>query len=124
MLFGFEEQTQPLNDIELNAADVIARCLHNHHVGRDKAVTGEQIGRALAGWNGKFKTANNTPYLNGARVRKIINHIRTNGWCPRLIASSKGYYVSDDNEEMKQYVQSLRARANAINAIADKLEME
>ena len=123
MLFGFEEQTQPLNDIELHAASAIAECLRNHHVGKERAVTGEQIGRGMARYE-QYRTADDKPYLTGARVRKIINHIRFAGWCPRLIASSNGYYVSNDDEELKQYVQSLRARAKAIYAVADKLERD
>ena len=123
MIQGFEEQTQPLNDLELHAASAIAECLRNHHVGKEKAVTGDAIGRGMAQYK-QYRTEDEKPYLTGARVRKIVNYIRFAGWCPRLIANSNGYYVSNDAEELKQYVQSLRARANAINAVADKLEKE
>lgn len=56
------------------------------------------------------------------RIRKIINQIRLKGLVNNLLASSKGYYVSNDPDEIKKYVASLRERALAINAIADELE--
>lgn len=57
------------------------------------------------------------------RIRKMINQIRLKGLVKNLLASSKGYYVSNDSEEIKKYVASLRERAAAINAIADELEV-
>ena len=124
MLFGFEEQTAPLNDIELNAANIIADCLSRHHVGRGNAVTGAHIGNSLAQYAVEFRDQKGRAYLTGPRIRKIINYIRSNGMCPRLIASSNGYYVSNDRDEIDAYITSLRERASAITAIANKLENE
>ena len=59
--------------------------------------------------------------LTGARLRKLVNHIRTNGMLP-LIATSQGYYVSHDKEDIENQINSLRQRARSINACADGLE--
>jgi len=56
--------------------------------------------------------------LTGARLRKLVNHIRTNGMLP-LIATSQGYYVSHDKEDIENQINSLRQRAMSINACAD-----
>ncbi len=57
--------------------------------------------------------------VSESRIRKMINQIRLNGLVRNLLASSKGYYVTNDPNEIKNYVQSLRERASAINAIAN-----
>jgi hypothetical protein len=56
------------------------------------------------------------------RIRKMINQIRLNGIVKNLLATSKGYYITTDHEEIKNYVKSLRERASAINAIADTFQ--
>ena len=117
MINGFEQETAPLNDIELCAAETIARSLKANHIGADKAITADYMCKAMAQFP-IFRTPNGKPYLNGARIRKIVNHIRLTGMCPNLIASSKGYYVSEDKSEILEYVNGLRERANAINQVA------
>ena len=122
MIYGFENETAPLNNIELQAAAIIRDCLINFHVGAKRAVTAEQIARGMANME-LFRDKNSNPYLNGARIRKIVNHLRITGACPRLIASSKGYYVSNDREEITEYIQSLYARAEAILAVAKQMQV-
>ena len=51
--------------------------------------------------------------LSEPRLRKLCNYIRTRGLIP-LIATSNGYYVSYDKEEIIAQIQSLKDRANAI----------
>lgn len=55
-----------------------------------------------------------------ARLRKVVNFIRTTGILP-LIATSKGYYVSYDQDEISQQIKSMHERADAITAAADGL---
>jgi hypothetical protein len=59
--------------------------------------------------------------LTGVRLRKMVNYIRTNGILP-LIATSKGYYISFDRNEIKKQIKSLQERANSINRCADGLQ--
>lgn len=56
-----------------------------------------------------------------SRLRKLCNFIRRNGLLP-LVATSKGYYVSRDNAEIRRAVRSLYERANAIVTAAKGLE--
>jgi len=60
--------------------------------------------------------------LSEARLRKCCNYIRSNGILP-LIATSAGYYVSTDKEEIRAQIQSLCERASAIRKSADGLRV-
>jgi len=55
------------------------------------------------------------------RLRKCSNYIRTNGILP-LIATSQGYYVSYDKQEINSQIQSLVERANSILKSAEGLK--
>lgn len=57
-------------------------------------------------------------YVSAVRVRKIINHIRINSMVSNLVASSRGYYIAENQEELDRYVTSLRQRASAILLVA------
>jgi hypothetical protein len=59
--------------------------------------------------------------LSEPRLRKIVNHIRSFGLLP-LIATSNGYYVSYDKEEIQNQITSLHERANSIMNCAVGLE--
>jgi hypothetical protein len=59
--------------------------------------------------------------ISQARLRKIVNYIRTNGIAP-IIATSNGYYMSDSIEEIRKQVRSLRERASSIMDAANGLE--
>lgn len=59
--------------------------------------------------------------LTEPRLRKICNHIRSYGLLP-LIATSNGYYVSYDKEEIINQITSLHERANSIINCAIGLE--
>lgn len=121
MITGFEQETAPLNEVELYAAKIIDCCLKRGHIGQEHAVTADHIGKSLAAQNMAFRDAKGRPYLTGARIRKIVNYLRTSRICPRLIASAKGYYISNNPEELTEYITSLRQRASAIQAVADAM---
>ena len=89
MIEGFEDETQPLTADEDTAAVLLGRYFHKYYVGENNAVTSHRI---ISG----FKEIHNIK-LSGARVRKIINHLRRNH-IPMLVASSKGYYIENDRE--------------------------
>jgi hypothetical protein len=59
--------------------------------------------------------------LTDARLRKIIHHIRIKNIIPLLIATSKGYYISNDENEIELYIKSLNERINSIQEIKDAL---
>ena len=114
MIQGFEKETGKLTDQELLHVAIIVKILR-FHSGKEKAVTSDRLA----------DHAMHTDGVNlgtGARVRKMINHIRTTGMIPNLAASSKGYYIEQDMRELKIYAQSLRDRAASIVAVARVLE--
>lgn len=110
MLPGFDNQTAPLTDNELAALPQVVSLL-KQHFGRDNAITN-------IGIQAEF------PELTDARVRKIINHIRNNNLVPCLIACSKGYYVAETEQEMKDFEDSLRGRAEAIMAVCESIKSQ
>lgn len=107
MLELFEEETSPLTDYELDIVPILARALAKRQ-GADQAVTNKDIQRVLvqSGYD-----------INGARVRKLINYIRNNYLVLGLIGTSKGYYVSTDEAELRKYIQSLQGREDAIRKV-------
>lgn len=102
MLLGFEEITKDLNDYEkYTLVPVLLRGLSSK-LGKEKAVTANKIVQSL---KGHFK-------LNDVRVRKIVNHIRKCNLLPGLVASSKGYYLSQDPVDLIRYAKSVQGRIN------------
>ena len=59
---------------------------------------------------------------NSARIRKIINRIRTGHHIECLVASSKGYYITDKVYEMGSYIESLKGREDAIRYVREAME--
>lgn len=115
MIQGFNQQTEPLTDYERDTLlPVICRGLANKY-GETKAITNTAITRAMKGAGYQ---------LTEARLRKIINHIRIHGMIKWLIATSKGYYIATSVDEMRQYIESLRGREQAIRAVRESMEQQ
>lgn len=113
MIEGFEDITEDLSIEELAMVPLFVESFAKKF-GKDKAVTSKQIIERLA--------AKKNLHLTGARVRKIINYIRTGFLVPGLIASSNGYYVSRDVNEIKEYINSLGHREAAIGKVRKSME--
>jgi len=112
MINGFEEQTHDLTEDEMKVIPILVKGFKTL-VGKEKAMTAGQIGDQIKEYHGTT--------VSGPRLRKMVNYIRINHMVPLLVASSKGYYVSDDQQEMLDYIQSLKDRAGAIQEVADSL---
>jgi hypothetical protein len=111
LLPGFEDITHELTDDERALLPKFIRGFRNKF-GPDNAVTNKQI---IAG----FKASGTK--ISDARVRKIINYIRTHDIVPGLVATSKGYYVTRDPMTIKKYIQSLDARIREIQRVRDAM---
>jgi len=112
MIHGFSEYTHELTPYEKDTLlPVFIRGLEKKQ-GAAMAVTNKEMVAALKAKGYK---------VSDARVRKIINHIRTHSLIPGLVASSKGYYISSDPVEIMKYVDSLKQRANEINRVKDSM---
>lgn len=107
MIKGFDRETQPLTEYEIGVLlPLLVKGLQTK-LGRENAVTNKHIVNALKG----------TCKLNEARVRKIINHIRTNDLVPGLIATSEGYFIATTEAELLEYEESLKGREDAIREV-------
>ena len=113
MIEGFECETSPLTEYERETLlPIMVKCLEKH-VGKKKAITNKKMREALA-LNGYKK-------VSSARIRKIINHIRINGLIECLMATSYGYYITQDRCEMNDYIFSLKGRIEAIQAVLEAM---
>jgi hypothetical protein len=65
-----------------------------------------------------YHKVNGEPLIfNGVRLRKYVSYIRVNGLLP-VIATSQGYFVTEDKEEIEKQVKSLYERASQIKNAA------
>lgn len=115
MINGFESETCELNLDEIAICDYVVKRLR-HNTGKDNAVTSKKI---MSKINESLGVK-----IDGSRLRKIVNHIRRNDLLPGLVASSLGYYIETDREEILKYIQSLRQRAEAIMAVANSMQRD
>ena len=112
MIEGWETETDRLTKEE--EALVPSMCVGLRlRVGSAKAVTATEITQGYSTRGQK---------MSGARVRKLINHIRRHGLVPNLVASSRGYYIATDDEDKARYIRSLRARVDAILAVVEAFQ--
>lgn len=109
MINGFEEETGPLSTEEISLVPRLIKGF-SHRIGEKNAITSDQIIYKLKAEGHK---------MSGPRLRKIVNHIRTKKILVNLIATSKGYYIETDPDKIRDYIDSLKARANAIMAVAN-----
>lgn len=108
MITGFDKETYPLNDYEQNVLlPIVIEGLRVKY-GKANAVTNGYIVIKLKALG--YKT-------EAPRLRKIINHIRTNDIIPGLIATSDGYYIATDEQELLDYEESLKGREDAIREV-------
>ena len=114
MITGFKKQTKELTTKEMALVPLVVNILETRK-GKKQAITNRKIIKILK--NIGYRT---TP----PRIRKIIRHIRINGSIKKLIATSKGYYVSTKKSELDDYIQSLYQRSNSIQLIAQKLNSQ
>ena len=112
---GFETETAPLTDEEREVLlpFLVARLRLN--VGKGRAATSSRI---IAG----FKAAGHN--VGGPRLRKLIHHARVTAMLPALIATSNGYYIATEEREIKDYIQSLRGREEAIREVRLSVERQ
>ena len=115
MIINFEKQTDALTDYERTTIlPIMARCLSNK-IGKEMAITNNLMCE---------KIAEHGYCITPTRVRKIINYIRTNDLVEGLMATSTGYYVTQDTTELRTYIASLKGREDAIRAVRESIEIQ
>lgn len=105
MILGHEYHTGDLNEEERMLAKRLISAFSKRS--KNNPVTALEI---VCGVNANIPL---TQKFSDRRLRKIINHYRVNGILP-IISTSKGYYVSYDENEIEGMVISLSQRANSI----------
>lgn len=115
MINGFEEETAILTEEEMKWIPGIVKGLIKQ-AGENHPVTSNDI---IKGIEIVFNVK-----VGGSRIRAIIHYIRVNNLVPRLIATSKGYYIEKDNLKFKKYLESLMQRENSIREVREALSKQ
>lgn len=113
MIQGFENYTASLTDYEKEAL-VPAICVElKSCLGVRNAIRNKDLCRTLE--------LQRYGKVSESKMRKCINYIRINGLVQHLIANSHGYYIATSVEEVQEYADSLKERAEAIWAVRGAL---
>jgi hypothetical protein len=107
MLNGFEHNTEELSAEELKLLPVLLKGFKCHQ-GAGNAITSRKIIEAL---DKKYGMK-----VSDVQIRKFASYIRIKRLLPGLIASSSGYYVTNNPADLKRHIESMIGRENAIRA--------
>lgn len=117
MIKNFENITRELNEDELVLVPLMINGFKKHTI--DNPIKSDVVVKKM---NDYFQKNGMKMKMTGARLRKIVNYIRSNSLQP-LIATSKGYFVSNDVDVILDQILSLNQRANSIKECANGLEL-
>lgn len=112
---NFEQHTEELDECDLAIIPIVIKAFSKYT--KENPIKAPEI---VATFNLNREKIGYSKKLTEPKLRKICNHIRSNGLLP-LIATSQGYYVSYDQKEVNDMIRSLRERAASINRSADGL---
>jgi len=112
MITNFEEITEKLTEKELEMIPYLVAGFKTHT--KENPIKAPAIIKA-------FNTSMPQYKITEPRLRKCVNYIRSKSIIP-LIATSKGYYVSNDRNELVSQIMSLRDRSSAIMKCVNGLE--
>tara|TARA_R110000772_G_scaffold36091_4_gene86597 strand:+ start:3474 stop:3839 length:366 start_codon:yes stop_codon:yes gene_type:complete len=112
---NFEDHTNELNDRELEILPLVIHSFRKYE--KDNPIKSEDIVKKMNIYlfERDFKIK-----MTGARLRKMVNYIRSNSLIP-LIATSKGYFTSNNKKDIQDQIISLMERARSIVRCADGL---
>lgn len=110
MITGFEEHTYELTPQEVQLAVPLAAGVLRDAIGPARAIKNDTLRRGI---NARYPELRMTP----SRIRKLIHAIRASHAVPRLIASSRGYYVAQTPEDLSVYITSLQQRISSIEEV-------
>jgi uncharacterized protein YpuA (DUF1002 family) len=111
MIALFEELTYQITDNEKRCAKFIEAVLRK----TNKFYTNKQLRKLIF-----ERSGNDIEFdLADSRIRVIMNYLRRTT-APNIIASSNGYKITEDIDELNKYLESLYDRIDAIKVIADQ----
>ena len=112
MILNFEDTTRELTDAEMEALPYVREALKTYlHRHRELAITSPNVCRMVneflqdSGISFSFSERKNDP-----RIRKFVSYLRCNEGLP-IIGTSKGYFITDDADEIHKQILSLTQRA-------------
>jgi hypothetical protein len=115
MITNFEEFTANLKDEEIAIVPIVVQVLQcASELNQYKAPLIVAKVQAVLGIN-----QIRIPF-NERKLRKCVNYIRVNGIVP-LIATSSGYYITNDARVIRKQINSLDQRARSITMCANGL---
>lgn len=116
MITNFEEHTSDLSETELEMLPFLIQGFKKHD--ESDPIKAPVIVKLI----NQFFAKNKSPFkMTEVKLRKFVNHIRSNSLLP-LIATSDGYFVTGNKEIIKSQIISLKQRAFSINTCAGGLE--
>lgn len=110
------------NEIKNYQNEVIGNFIANLLLPKKGQMTNKEITDFINTHKDKLTTKLNCVLgtINDVRIREIINLIRRDGICKtgEIISNSNGYWISNDRDEIDEYIQSWELRlASQVNAI-------
>lgn len=112
MITNFEDVTKELTEEEMALIPYLIQGLKTH--GKTNPITSNEIVKKMNVFSLKMGLIK----LDGARLRKCINFIRSTGLHP-VMANSKGYFTSYDQKVIVDQIKSLMERSRSIKSCAD-----
>lgn len=112
MITNFDEYMKDLTHQEANyILPRVFRILEDRWE-KDNAITSREIIQLLRiqGW-----------FIDGSRLRKMIHLLRTKGDLTRLVATARGYFRTNEDEEYNKYLTSLNERISAQVALRNAM---
>ncbi len=116
MITNFENITKELTEEECKLVPILIKGFSTKT--KETAIKAPDIVDAINSQAAKFGLKNK---FSEVRLRKIVNFIRSEGILP-LMATSNGYYCTEDREEIRSQIESLTQRAEAIMVSANGLK--
>lgn len=115
MVLNFADQTHELTDVEVYLLDFVKELFMQHD--EINPVKGYRICERV---NVQCDREGINYRLSEPRLRKMVNYFRSNSVLP-LLATSQGYYVTNNKVLIKQQIESLCQRAGSIANCASGL---
>jgi hypothetical protein len=108
MITNFESITKVLNPEEIAVILPLIRVLYT--ASHENPMKANEIVSVI---NSNRDKIGSGVYFNEVKLRKMVNFIRSESILP-VIATSRGYYVSYDSDDIASQVKSMEERADAI----------
>lgn len=107
MITNFEDHTTELTKEEIALLPALLKGLSRR--AKDDPIHASGI---IDGMNTYIAKNGMKTKFTDVRLRKMVNYIRLNGIAP-VIATQKGYFISQDPDEIQKQIESLEQRARS-----------